>query len=241
MKLNIRAQSSAELLTKLSKVDITVPSRTEHPTTAHCENWSICRFLSSFAEDALLSYPVELKPHERPDFLLAGTQQVGIEVTQAGHQDYSWALTLAAREPGAIIEQNLFSYGNMLTADQKRQGIKPFIGHETQPLIGPGWQGNQREREWVKYVMDSVRQKSDNLSKPGYLHCGEDWLLIYDSTPLTDVRVDDALVLLTEALSETWQTKPSFSQIFIEVPNWFLHINARETRKVPLRDNCIHA
>jgi hypothetical protein len=90
--LSIDARSISELVDGLRAIDITVPLRTEGRTTEHCERWSICRFLSTYAGTNLLGYPLKIEKRERPDFLLSlPSRRVGIEITEAVPPDWAWA------------------------------------------------------------------------------------------------------------------------------------------------------
>lgn len=88
--LNINANSVRDLIDMLRNIDISVPLRTKGQTTEQCERWSICRFLSTYAETNLLEFPLEVVKRERPDFLLSlPSRQVGLEITEA--IPHAWA------------------------------------------------------------------------------------------------------------------------------------------------------
>ena len=80
---SLTAASVDQLLASLEQIDISVPLRTEGRTTGHCEASSICRFLSTYSDTELLTYPLELTHRDRPDFLIKHSAgEVGIEVTE---------------------------------------------------------------------------------------------------------------------------------------------------------------
>ncbi|MDQ2696395.1 MAG: hypothetical protein M3Z21_13675, partial [Pseudomonadota bacterium] len=87
----ISAQSPGELLAVLGQIDISVPLRTEgRRTPEHCEPWSICRFLASFADSDLLEYPLCVIHGDKPDFLLEHPPgKCGIEVTEVVPTNYA--------------------------------------------------------------------------------------------------------------------------------------------------------
>ena len=84
----ITASNSMELLEALSRIDISVPFRTEGRTTEDCERWAICRFLSTFADTRLIQYPCKIIHEDKPDFILIhSSQKIGIEVTEVVPQN----------------------------------------------------------------------------------------------------------------------------------------------------------
>ena len=61
------AKSPAELCDKLRANDVYVPPRGLGQTTAGCEIWVVCRFLSALSETNLLEYPLRVEHRDRPD------------------------------------------------------------------------------------------------------------------------------------------------------------------------------
>jgi hypothetical protein len=239
MKITVNASSPAELLDALRIVDIAAPGRTEGRKSWHCENWSICRFLSSFAVDRLLAYPLKLNGNgESPDFRLTlHDRTVGVETTQACHQDYSWASALAEKIPGAVLEPSLFKPG---VAIPQGSGARPHIGSVNKPLIGPGWKGLEVEREWVAYLSAAIDQKTEALESAHFTRLDEDWLLIYDNTPGVKLHVKEAILMLTQSLESYWARESGFSSLLIEVKEIMIHITSTSSRFLPVTDVCLH-
>ena len=84
-KTNIKIATSKEnLLSILSSLDMSVPPIGMGRTKEHVERWSICKLLSTLANQNQLTYPLQLIHNDRPDFLIKFTnERVGIEFTEA--------------------------------------------------------------------------------------------------------------------------------------------------------------
>lgn len=122
----LSADNAADLLTRLSNIDISVPGRTQGRTTEYTEQYSICRLLSTLANTEYLSYSLSLTKRERPDFLLCCKgKNIGIEITEATLPDYSQYLTHAESNPSEAEKESdvlavpSFRHGTKLTKQQK--------------------------------------------------------------------------------------------------------------------------
>jgi hypothetical protein len=234
MKPRLRAASASALLSDLAAIDITVPGRTEGRRSHHRETWSICRFLSSFAPDPLLSYPLRLEPGEAPDFTLSmGATTVGIEITEATHPDYGWACARAEKDPDAVLEPDMFKPGTKLP---KRRGLKPHVGRIDQPLVGEGWRGYEVEQNWSQFVHESVIEKTALLSNPKFSCFDQKWLLIYDNTPTNLLKVPQALAFLNAALGDYFRQPVCFHQVIVDVRKAFVRLDAHGSHVLPLNN-----
>ena len=76
-KMNkINASSNSDLMEMLSAIDISVPLRSEGRTTKNCEQWSICRWLSTIPN---LEFPLMVRHQDKPDFYLkSGAEEYGL-------------------------------------------------------------------------------------------------------------------------------------------------------------------
>lgn len=84
----LQAYSKLELLSFLKKIDVSLPNSSGRCIKERKEQYDIAHLLSTLAAEDQLSYPLCLIRRERPDFLLTlGTMQIGIEITEAIHQD----------------------------------------------------------------------------------------------------------------------------------------------------------
>jgi hypothetical protein len=162
---------------------------------------------------------------------------VGVETTEACHQDYAWASALAEKIPGAVLEPSLFKPG---VAIAQGSGARPPVGRVSTPLVGPGWKGLEVEREWVAYLSAAIDRKTEDLGSAQFTRLDEDWLLIYDNTPGFKVHVDEAVSMLTQRLESYWTREIAFSSLLIEVKEIMIHITATSSRILPLTDVCLH-
>ena len=229
--LNFSAQSVTELLEQLGAIDIAVPLRTEGRTTEHCERWSICRFLATYAATNLLSYPLRLEKRERPDFLLQlPSGDVGIELTEAVPPGWAWAD--ARREK--------LNYDNLVFLDRFRPGEAQRSKDEIDTIArgdtwGAGWVGDAPEKEWAEVMAYFSLRKAKVLAKPGYERFGTDWLLIYDNWPLPAVNEPKAAAYFAERLRALEAPLP-FERIFVECGHAIWQFESPEHTRQPIVD-----
>ncbi|BBN87054.1 hypothetical protein [Azospira sp. I09] len=208
---NLSAQSAAELLQQLREIDISVPLRTEGRTTEHCERWSICRFLASYAESSLINYPLRLQKRERPDFLLEiPFGSVGIEITEAVPPDFAWAD--AKREE---LNYDTLTFIHRFEPGEPRRSKEEIDRIARGATWGDVWAGDAPEREWADAMLHFARRKAEALAKTGFERFPADWLLIYDNWPLPAVDDSKAAAYFMELLCTQPGPLP-FDRIFVE-------------------------
>lgn len=214
---SICAETADGLLNYLAEIDISVPFRTKGRTTEHCERWSICRFLSSFANSELLSFPICLTHRDRPDFLLEQQSlKVGIEVTEVIPEND--AAIDAYREHKGI--EGPFFVNRHVPGEDKLRG-KKLEKEAISDNPGDGWCGMAAEREWALAMRESIRIKVEKSKESGFDLFDRNWLLMYDSWPLPVLNQEVAAKNLFESLRFDKDCVP-FERIFIEVADWYL-------------------
>jgi len=231
MKPSLKAETQAELLQKLGRIDVSVPGRTEGRRSDHCETYCICHFLASYAADALLRFPLELVARQSPDFALVMPDgAVGIEVTEAAHEDYSWAMALAEEDPRSVLEPSRFRPGHKI---ERGHGTKPPVGSLDRPLRSLGCVGNDVERNWTQFVVEAVERKRAKRASPSFERFPSNWLLIYDNTPTMALHLDKAAPMLATALADKWVD--SFSAIFVQTGDFSLCMTVAGWRTTSLK------
>ena len=229
--VNFAAQSAIELIEQLSAIDISVPLRTEGRTTEHCEQWSICRFLATYAETEVINYPLRIEKRERPDFLLRlSSGDIGIEVTEAVAPDWAWAD--ARREK--------LNYDNLIFLHRFRPGETQRSREEIDNIArgatwGSGWVGDGPEREWAEVMIHFALQKAEKLAKPGFERFAADWLLIYDNWPLPAVDDPKAASHFMRRLCALEEPLP-FDRVFVECERSIWQFRVPKYVPQPIRD-----
>lgn len=221
------------LISILGNFDIAVPLRTEGRKTSHVERWTICRLLSTLAENELLCYPVTLKHRDRPDFLLQHHQtKIGIELTEAISEQYAAYSALAEREfPDSFLEPGHFRWGKpKRTIEEMRELLRQ------EQLTSPPWVGDHAEREWALYFQSVVETKRLKLAKPGFETFCENWLVIYDNLPMPHIHWEKAIGFLLPELGTMWASTPSFDAIYIEHGVHFVKLAPNEITYMALHD-----
>lgn len=180
------AASDHEIRSLLSQVDATVPQRTQGRTRDHRERYCIVHYLRTLEQNGLLQYPFKLTKGEGPDFTVEmGSQQFGLEVTEAGSPEHQRATTELEKSPqGSLLE------GNVVRAPGEPLSGRPYVGDEP-------------ERLWTAQVLAAIQKKTEQLST--YQDLPDYQLLIYDNTEfvvLTGWTVTELPARLATAVQE---------------------------------------
>ncbi len=192
------AANDHELRNLLSQVDATVPPRTEGRTRDHRERYCIVHYLRTLEQNGLLQYPFKLTKGEKPDFTAdMGSQQFGLEVTEAGSPEHQRATTELEKSPlGSLLE------GNVVRAPGEPLSGRPYVGDEP-------------ERLWTAQVLAAIRKKTEQLTA---YHALPDYqLLIYDNTELvvlTAWSVTELPARLAAAIQDWQGAEPNLGRRF---------------------------
>lgn len=226
----INAINSAELIENLRQTDISVPARTDGRKTEHCERWSICRFLATFANTDHIGFPLCIDHRDRPDFLMnVGSSTIGVEITEAVSENA--AAMDAYREHNGI--DGPFPMVHHHPEDERLRGSQLAEAASSREF-GSAWAGNAPEKEWVEAMRAFIRRKVDKADKPGFDRYSKNWLLIYDGWSVPALDRDFATRVLFESLTDT--DFGHFHAVFIESSS-FIWAFRRETYEAfPIND-----
>lgn len=230
---DIIAKDSAELDHVLRAIDISVPScRTEGRMSEHCEQWSICRWLSTLNGSSDLFFPLRVTKRQKPDFqICTGKESWGVEVTEAIPTDFSRAMAIAEREyPNALIDISLFKYGETKTLDEIRQILSQ------KKLTGDGWAGDSPERELAEAIRSVTASKTAKLRKQAFDKYPRNVLLIYNNMPLPHLNHDTVAVHCIDKLKDYWFDGLCFDFILLELGDTILQISSNGLQKLRIND-----
>ncbi|WP_431512051.1 hypothetical protein [Variovorax sp. DAIF25] len=205
----IEAESPIALSVQLSRLDISVPRRSDGRTTEQAERYCIAHLLSSLPSDRM-RFPLSVIHRDKPDFLLeSGDWRVGIEHTEAVPPNIAHASFLREKGEGPEVyfTPRAVPGEAVRSAAQLREEIRA-----DEP--GEPWCGDTPEREWATAMLFSAEAKVSKARHPEFEAFGENWLLIYDAWPLPPIKPDRAGPLLWEALS-TSSVPLTFDKIFV--------------------------
>ena len=226
----INAINCDELIQTLRQTDISVPPRTDGRKTEHCERWSICRFLATFAHTDLIGFPLSIDHRDRPDFLMnVGSSTIGVEITEAVSENA--AATDAYREHNGI--DGPFPMVRHHPEEDRLRGSELAEAASTREF-GPAWAGNASEREWVEAMRAFIRRKVDKSDKPGFDKYSKNWLLIYDCWSVPALDRDLATKMLFDSLTET--DFGQFHAVFIESSNFIWAFRPETYEAFPIND-----
>lgn len=224
--------NQSDLVTRLSAITVAVPRRSEGRTSRHTENWSMCRFLATAADNDLLKFPLDCWKRERQDYYMRiGVTEVGVEITEAIPESYSRYLNIQERySPSALIDLGLFRYGS---APIPSKMIHSSLGEVRR--LSVGWSGDEAEREWAQFMRDSILTKIGKLAIPGYEKFRENWLVIYDNLPRPSINLTKAVKYLRKLINEhLGRSETSFDWVFINSGSVIIGLSRRKTIKMKL-------
>jgi hypothetical protein len=228
----ISAATREDLLTTLRKVDISVPLQTEGRQKGHRERWSVCRWLSTFAESPHCAYPLKVTHRDKPDFLIEMPgNETGAECTDGIHKDYRHVLSIVERQKDDVgIDRSVFKWGQTKSQDEK------YTIAAKKKLDGPGWEGDFPEKEWAQAMRDIVNKKTTDLRAKEFVKYMENILLIYDDLRLPKDRQELASVYLTRKLTDYWTSGLVYDSIFLETGKVIFEFNSSGVQKMHVND-----
>ena len=103
--------------------------------------------------------------------------------------------------------------------------------------IGRGsiWPGDASEQDWADAMLHFSIEKKRRLEKPGFLSCGENWLIIYDSWNAPGLDETKAAKFFFQRLLTVHEDLP-FQRIFVECEKIFWHFTHSGFSKSPIND-----
>ena len=96
-------------LALLSSIDTSVPARTKGRKSSHRERYCIVEFLKHCLRTQCFELPIIVEKSESPDFILRNSKQsCGLEVSDAGCQEWQQAIAELEKKPGANLYSESF-------------------------------------------------------------------------------------------------------------------------------------
>ncbi len=200
-------------------------------TTEHCERWSVCRFLATFADATFLRFPLTIVHRDRPDFLLnMGNHKIGIEVTEAIPEDEARASALAQHR-----EYNELSFIERYVSGEGRRSLKQIDAIARGNASKSGWYGDLVEKDWTDAMLYFTLRKVSKYIALGFEKFDETWLLVYDQWPLPGVELERASEIFLSRLCELREQIP-FTAIYIEHGTNILRFSVPHRFTASIRD-----
>ena len=190
----------------LSSIDTSVPARTKGRKSSHRERYCIVEFLKHCLRTQCFELPIIVEKTESPDFILRNSKQsCGLEVCDAGCQEWQQAIAELEKKPGAILYSASFKkkFTPLTTSDIMKTIIQPKDKDGFKDIIGfsDGWNDEEVWETWWEAVCYAIRKKTQDLNDPqklGYQTHNIYGLLIYENTPA--FLIDDEPELFMQKL-----------------------------------------
>lgn len=224
-----------ELCVELQRIKIRVPPRTEGRETEHTEIWTICRLLATMANCDRILYPLTLHHRDKPDFFVrTGDTEIGVEITEAVHENLARYQALAAKEfPSAFLDLGL-SYFRPGARKMSREKMRELL-HQNR-LTSEGWVGDSAEREWADFMLGVVDDKLERLTQVDFHKFDRNWLSVYDNLHKPNIDLGKAIGFLRPLLQDHWQRSPGFDALFIEHDSIVACITANDAEHLGLNN-----
>ena len=233
------ATSPSDLTSKLHSWDVCVPRRGEGRTKHHTERWVTCRFLDTISNTELLSYPLCVKPDDRPDLVLElklqNHRQIGIEITEAVYS--TWANIDARCHQNDPILVPEIKIDDPHWPKHKIDDYVKCRGQNSLPIMG-----DAMIRNWYNAIYFFVNKKARKFKKPGFKKYPNNWLLVHDNLSASppDWEIKEVSNKLGQDLyTSDWENP--FDKIFILSSKMVLEFGRQSepiAYPVTFRSNC---
>jgi hypothetical protein len=213
----ITAKDSQELKVQLSELMLKVPKRSKGRKTPHTEFWTMSRFLSSYADSDLFTFPLTIFHRDKPDFQITeNNKQTGIEITESIPEIYAYVLALAEKHfPKARIEPSMFLRDSF---KRNKSEWLEILKKSQDRLVGLPVNGDKIEQDWAEWIFEDVTSKTKKLNSNNYEKFIYNFLLIYDNLPHVANDIKIQLSYLKPKMHDYWKSNKNgfkFENIFI--------------------------
>lgn len=231
-------ESPDELLQQLEKTDITHPPFWRGATKDQLEHCLCFRFLSTFAEESQILFPLGVVQADKPDFRFEmNSSTTGVECTLALSEQFSRALAL--REeccPAVWIDLSDFRWG---CPDRTSEEIIAIL--KRNKLTGEPWHGDAADREWARAMKACIDIKTEKLNADGFLRFGNNWLLIDDNfIPQSIIDIERCLPHLMPEMRKYFvaghDSQIKFNEIMIRHKGDFVRLSSTTVDIKPIND-----
>lgn len=207
----LSAQNKSELLRKLAEEDTSVPGpqkeRNKKEGKWQIEKRLMYHVLATLAENGSLDYPIVVKKCESPDFLVSQNgRHFGFEVTESMRHDKA-EMRSERQEDGTDDEPQFVNMRHEKRPDKEEKKRRKKIRQsgeldEAQKLTRYGYHGDEIEEEFVKFIEDSVNDKTAKLKN--FTLYEENNLIIYHNQGHGGMDDDLAMKLLKNAIQDAY-------------------------------------
>ncbi len=234
----LSAFSPQELREKLSRVPIRAKGKKGKRTNEVIERHHMYRFLSTIADENLLTYPLEVVKQERPDYRIeCEGKTVGVEISYLTNPHYQRANDYKRR---AYPDNPVPLLGTWFPNPQEKMStdtMRAIVAASQNP------NGHKRvpehcsdEERWRTLILNRLEEKTKKLVD--YDRSDENWLLLDDDLsnpqPTFDVADEAINALFKEYYADV--ARLLFDQVLIVSMGDYLGINATGMR---LRKACV--
>jgi hypothetical protein len=148
----------------------------------------------------MVNFPIVIKKHESPDFLIdtPGCKR-GLEFTEASTESFQCATSKQSSTKLVFLDLSMFKKSEQVTVKQVRQsfdgeGNKKLFIKKGDKMSGQGWKNDEPEIEWSAIIAATIEKKTAILNKPHFNTNFSTELLIYDNTHVS-IFVESSKVL----------------------------------------------
>jgi len=197
----------------------------------------MARFLATAYTQGLIDVPISINHRDNtgnPDFLLSfGGTEIGAECVEVVPQEWYAIEAIRRRDfPGAMTFSHRFEPREHVYSKSQKMNIA------SGSTSGPGWVGDEPEREWANAHAYFVEDKVQKLRKGNYQPLNRVWLVMQDEWRVPVSTVDEKLLALSLLLPmlPNLLSRPSFERIFICSNSILFDIRSTEWNVYPLEN-----
>ncbi len=206
--------SPDDYVNKFSKINCKVSDKAHRKEEE--ERWIFKQFIDCMIDRSLLPFPTTVTKSEQPDFIISNENRYGLEITEATHEGYQMALSLAReRGKGEYPINTFFANADHLP----KTNLQDTFQKPGEKLHGMPIYGDHGFNTSMKLLINTVIKKTRHLNLHDYQDLQNIELLILSGGPTsiyTDiVKLSKSFSIELKASQKSIKSEKVFSKIHI--------------------------
>ena len=235
--LTFTSENADAFVRQLFCTSVRVPRVGDGRTSQHRERYVMARFLATAYTQGMIEVPISVDHRDNtgnPDFCLSfGDVVIGAECVEVVPQEW-YAIEVIRRRDylGAMTFLHRFEPREHVYSKSQKKSIA--CGSAS----GPGWVGDDPEREWADAHAYFIEDKVQKLRKGNYQPLDRMWLVMQDEWRVPVTTDDEKMLALSFLLPKlpNLLAPPSFERIFICSNSILFDITATGCNVFPLEN-----
>lgn len=231
------AETADAFVRQLVCMNVRVPLVGDGRTSQHRERYVMARFLATVYTQGIIEVPISVEHRDNtgnPDFCMSfGNTVLGAECVEVVPQEWYAIEAIRRRDfSGAMTFAHRFEPKKHMYSESQKKAIA------SGSASGPGWNGDDPEREWAIAHAYFIEDKVQKLRKGNYKPLDRVWLVMQDEWRVPVTSDDEKMLALSLLLPmlPNLLAQPSFERVFICSNSILFDITASDWTVYPLEN-----